>query len=437
MATVNFIRYQKQSAGALIGVKRYVEQKEKTFDGEMQLVSGQNCTPQLADREFIATRNVHRKESPVWFYHYTQSFKPDEPVTGKTTHEIAKEFAARAWPDSEVLIATHIDAAHIHSHFIVNAVCFQTGKMLRQGPNTLKTLRQVSDQICQAHQLSVLPTRQKKQSKGMTGREYRVATKGRSWKFRLINTIDECMRYAKSRAEFISLMRSEGYEVRWTDTRKNITYTTPDGLKCRDDRLHEEKYRKEVMEREFAIRQAIVAGGIKAAQSFGEHANNSAANTASDGKGVGRSAAQGGQVAAPHTGTGGGTAGADGVVGGVSQQEADRGTDAGYGGVAGDASTGWERERAGVFAAEVPTAGDGLRSLQLAGGGHDAHGGDRVGDSLIRLGYHLERLQSDPVVTPRARGDSKALRREREQKIAHGQKPDDFADEQQTWQQTM
>lgn len=437
MATVNFIRYQKQSAGALVGVKRYVEQKEKTLDSEMQLVSGQNCTPQLADREFIATRNVHRKESPVWFYHYTQSFKPDELVNGKTAHEIAKEFAARAWPDSEVLIATHIDAAHIHSHFVVNAVCFQTGKMLRQGPNTLKTLRQVSDQICQAHQLSVLPTKQKKQSKGMTGREYRAAAKGRSWKFRLINTIDECMRYAKSRAEFISLMRSEGYEVRWTDTRKNITYTTPDGLKCRDDRLHEEKYLKEVMEREFAIRQAIVAGGIKAAQSSDEHTNNSAANTASDRGGVERFAAQGGQAAVPHTGAGSGTAGADRAGGGVSQQEADRGVGAGCGGVAGAASTGWERERAGVFAAEIPTADGGLRSLRLAGGGHDTHGGERVGDSLIRLGYHLERLQSNPVVTPRAHGDSKALRREREQKIAHGQKPDDFADERQTWQQTM
>jgi hypothetical protein len=37
-------------------------------------------------------------------------------------------------------------------------------------------------------------------------------------------------------------MRSEGYDVRWTDNRKNITYTTPDGKKCRDDRLHDEKY---------------------------------------------------------------------------------------------------------------------------------------------------------------------------------------------------
>ena len=55
MATVNFIKYKKQSAGALSGVTRYISQDEKTLDENgRQLVSGQNCTPQLADREFQA-----------------------------------------------------------------------------------------------------------------------------------------------------------------------------------------------------------------------------------------------------------------------------------------------------------------------------------------------------------------------------------------------
>ena len=130
MATVNFIKYKKQSAGALSGVTRYISQEEKIRDMDgRQLVSGQNCTPQLADQEFQATRDACRKDSPVWFYHYVQSFSPDEVITGEQAHQLAKEFAARAWPDSEVLIATHLDAEHIHSHFVVNAVCGETGKM--------------------------------------------------------------------------------------------------------------------------------------------------------------------------------------------------------------------------------------------------------------------------------------------------------------------
>ena len=57
MATVTFIKYQKQSAGALRGVAQYVSQDEKTLDESgSQLISGQNCTPQLVSQEFQATR---------------------------------------------------------------------------------------------------------------------------------------------------------------------------------------------------------------------------------------------------------------------------------------------------------------------------------------------------------------------------------------------
>ena len=254
MATVTFIKYAKQSAGALGGVAAYVAQTNKTMqENGRQLVSGQNCTPPLAVREFLTTRAMHRKESPVWFYHYVQSFAPSERVTGELAHEIAKLFAARAWPESEVLIATHIDREHIHSHFIVNSVCYGSGKMLRQGPGTLARLRPISDELCAAHGLSVLP-RQETKTQGLGAREYRSATKGESWKFRLMNTIDECMKYAADKDAFVSLMMSDGYAVRWESGRKYITYTTPDGMKCRDNKLHEEKYCKEAMEHEFRIR---------------------------------------------------------------------------------------------------------------------------------------------------------------------------------------
>ena len=99
MATVTFIRYKSQSAGALHRVAGYVSQKQKTEQEDgWQLVSGQNCTPQLAAQEFIATRQMHRKDSPIWFYHYVQSFSPDEEITGALAHQVAQEFAQQAWP---------------------------------------------------------------------------------------------------------------------------------------------------------------------------------------------------------------------------------------------------------------------------------------------------------------------------------------------------
>ena len=111
----------------------------------------------------------------------------------------------------------------------------------------------------------------------MSGAEYHTALKGQSWKLRLMNTIDECMKYAADRDSFVSLMASEGYAVRWASSRKYITYTTPEGMRCRDSKLHEEKYCKEAMEHEFRIRAELVKrkfhraaetdGGIEADES--------------------------------------------------------------------------------------------------------------------------------------------------------------------------
>lgn len=353
MATVTFIRYKSQSAGALHGVTSYVSQKQKTEQEDgWQLVSGQNCTPQLAAQEFLATRQMHRKDSPVWFYHYVQSFSPDEEITGALAHQVAREFAQQAWPDSEVLIATHTDAEHIHTHFIVNSVCYETGKMLRQGPSTLKNLRSLSDGLCMKHGLSVLPKQQPKKTKGMSSREYRTATKGESWKFRLMNTIDQCMRYASTKEEFIALMRSEGYEVRWTDSRKNITYTTPKGMKCRDDRLHDEKYTKGAMEHEFRIRAALARGGIEAE----EHSAVYDTAELSQQRGVAGTAPTIGRVGAAHGGPHSPSAGGFQSEGAVPHPSTDGGTGAGCGGDTDVAATGWEAEREAFFSAQHQTS---------------------------------------------------------------------------------
>ena len=459
MATVNFIKYKKQSAGALSGVTRYISQDEKTLDENgRQLVSGQNCTPQLAGREFQATRDACRKDSPVWFYHYVQSFSPDEVITGEQAHQLAKEFAAKAWPDGEVLIATHLDAEHIHSHFVVNAVCWESGKMLRQGPNTLRSLRQLSDELCLEHGFSVLPQQKKKQTQGMGAREYRSAAKGQSWKFRLMNTIDQCMRYAATKDEFLSLMESEGYQVRWIDSRKNITYTTPEGMKCRDDRLHEEKYTKEVMEREFRIRAEIVRGRTETAEPAAGTVRTGHAAGRSHEAGLGRPAggthspvpageyqqrpagAPGGQrrpTGGPASGVGptGGAAPHPGPTGGAG---------GGCGPNEGGAETGWEKERAAFFSAQAQTSqtAPARHLLEQSAAGADGPGVDwgRAVGGLVQLGKTLEHdAHADPVrdaTTTHHHGDKKALRKEREKKIAMGHKADDH-EEEQKWEQSM
>ncbi|MEI3142321.1 MAG: relaxase/mobilization nuclease domain-containing protein [Oscillospiraceae bacterium] len=157
----------------------------------------------------------------------------------------------------EVLVCTHVDREHIHSHCVINSVNFETGKKLHMAKEQIQELMRRNDAICLEMGLPVFdaPTQQ---ACGMGGAEYHTALKGQSWKLRLMNTIDECMKCAADKDAFVSLMESEGYAVRWERGRKYITYTTPDGMKCRDNKLHEEKYCKEAMEHEFRIRAELI-----------------------------------------------------------------------------------------------------------------------------------------------------------------------------------
>ena len=260
VATVIYIPEHKQHLSAMRAVMAYCQREDKVWDEQSghSLVSGIHCDGFNAVTEFEATKAAYHKLDGMNFYQYVQSFSPKEPITPAQAHEIAKEFAEKAWPGYEVLVTTHCDAAHIHSHLVINSVSYENGKKLRQDPGTLKKLRQLSDEICQAHGLSVLKPYQSG-GQNLSAREYRTAKKGESWKFRLMYHIGKAMEQSLSREDFIILMKRKGYEVNWTEERKHITFTCPNGMKCRGSRLHHEKYEKEKFENEFAIRQQLTA----------------------------------------------------------------------------------------------------------------------------------------------------------------------------------
>ncbi len=258
MAIVHFVNYKRgtQSRAAMRGVMLYVMQEKKTaWEGGL-LVSGVNCQPQSVCDDFLNTKLLYHKDGGVMFYHMVQSFPKGASVDPRQAHEAARRLA-EYFEGCEVLVCTHVDREHIHSHCVINSVNFETGKKLHMAKEQIQELMRRNDVICQEMGLPVFePTTQ--QARGMSGAEYHTALKGQSWKLRLMNTIDECMKYAADKDAFVSLMASEGYAVRWESGRKYITYTTPDGMRCRDSKLHEEKYCKEAMEHEFRIRAKLV-----------------------------------------------------------------------------------------------------------------------------------------------------------------------------------
>ena len=234
-------------------VMRYVSQVNKTLWNGQQLVSGIGCQPETAFDEFLSTKLLHHKDGGVMFYHMVQSFPKGANIDPRTAHEAARQLAGY-FEGCEVLVCTHVDREHIHSHCIINSVNFETGKKVHMADEQIQELRVRNDQICEELGLPKFQRDEQKRSRGMSNAEYYTADRGESWKFELMRVIDECMRYAGSREEFLALLRSEGYDATWTDSRKNITYTTPEGRKCRDSKLHIEKYLKENMEAEFGYR---------------------------------------------------------------------------------------------------------------------------------------------------------------------------------------
>ena len=251
-----YIPEHRQNRFAMRAVINYCQQEYKTFDNKSkrQLISGVNCDGANSFREFMATKKIYGKDNGFFFYHYTQSFSPKEKITPEQAHKIALEFAEKAWSGHEVLVATHCDREHIHSHFVINSVGFESGKKLRQSPSTLKQLRKLSDEICIAHGLSVLQPYQGGKN-SMSSREYRARLRGNSWKEKLAKDIDTAMSYSGSKDEFIRNMSILGYHMTWTDTRKNITFQCPNGKKCCDDKLHDNKYLKESIESELLQRE--------------------------------------------------------------------------------------------------------------------------------------------------------------------------------------
>ena len=433
---------------------RYTMQNKKTKCDGQQLVTGINCQPESVYADFMTTKRLHHKTDGVLFYHMVQSFPKGEEINPLTAHAAALKLA-EYYEGYEVLVCTHTDREHIHSHFLINSVNFDTGKKLHIAKEQLQELRQRNDQVCMEFSLLVFQPKDRKQkTKTMTVGEYHTAARGQSKKLQLMNIINDCMCHASNRAEFIALMESEGYKVRWETSRRNITYTTPSGWQCRDRLLFGDKYLKENMEYEFRIREEIIYGravgkestyadGTDHAAASGAGADT-ASRSASHKSGVGRFAERPLHTGVPHGETDRLSEENQRTAGAAPDTDAD-GRTAESGEASGaDERTGWETEREAFFsaqhqAAQTESAGHSMDQSAAGPGDPGADWVSAVG-GVVQLGHDLERDQDAAPVrdatTTHYHADSKALRKERQKKIALGHKEDDH-EEEQTWQQTM
>lgn len=242
----HYMKYDTKSKMRFI--LNYVHDPEKT---NLSLQGGTYLmNPEDAYEEFMLTKQLWGKdqEGKRMCMHYIQSFKPGE-VTPELAKELADEFVKqKIFKGFQISYAVHTDKDHIHTHFILNTVNIEDGHKWQLAD--LKILRRESDRLCKKHGLSVVPEREVKKSKSSAQKD--AEKKGTSWKKETQMAVDKALEIAENPTEFFSIMKKQGYQVRWKNEYKYVLFINSDGKKMRNKIFeHPENYTKEEMLKRF------------------------------------------------------------------------------------------------------------------------------------------------------------------------------------------
>ena len=205
----------------------YVTKEEKTED---KLVSGLHCEPDTVKDEMQTGGRTYK--------HFVQSYHKDEKITPEQAHRNALQLAENtsAWKGFEVLVATHKDKKHIHTHFIVNSVNFEDGHKLQWSSADLQELKERCNAQSREQGLHV-----SEKGKTFEGAEREETVAWKKETYQLLKQAEQgkvksyvqdialavldCKETATSRETFLRLMYERGYGVDWQDSHKYITYT--------------------------------------------------------------------------------------------------------------------------------------------------------------------------------------------------------------------
>ena len=183
------------------------------------------------------------------YYHFKISCDPADNPTPQQSHELAEKVAQHLFSAYECVIATHADTDVIHSHIIVNAVSFETGKKLHlnitnNGENSYANCKDVADLIGMEMGFTPLNWRERtaerferldydiaNNSTAKSNAERHIEkrdTQGcASWKDALRQAIDEAKEYCVSRAEFQLYLQDNFGVTIPRNTAKTVSFVHP------------------------------------------------------------------------------------------------------------------------------------------------------------------------------------------------------------------
>ena len=189
----------------------YVLNGDKTQ--EQVLTAHLNCDPGYEYQQMMDTKRELGKLDGRQCYHIIQSFVPGE-ITPELALQIATEFASEYLAGYQVVIGTHTDRHHIHSHILFNSVNDATGEKYHCSKSEYyQQIRAVSDRLCREHGLSVIM--QGDGQKSMSYIEWLRQSKGQpTYRSMLEADLKTSIESANSIGDFFRLMERKGYEIK-------------------------------------------------------------------------------------------------------------------------------------------------------------------------------------------------------------------------------
>ena len=203
---------------------RYILNPDKT-DNRV-LTSSINCMtePEFAYTAMSAVYDQYAKDrfnSPppksgkgtVKAIHYIMSFADSENVTPELAHKIGQALVRKMFGDDVVaVIATHVNAEHIHNHILVCSYSL-SGQKFYDNKATVLKMRETTNGVCRA--FGITPALNfENEGRYMNYSEWQHRKSGTSWKEQIRQEIDRLIPAANDLDELLGTLEERGYTIR-------------------------------------------------------------------------------------------------------------------------------------------------------------------------------------------------------------------------------
>ena len=190
------------------------------------LTSALNCMtePELAYTQMKAVYEQYARrsydapppksgKSAVKAIHYIMSFADSENVTPELAHKIGKAFVRKMFGDDvQAVIATHVDASHVHNHILINSYSL-SGKKYYDNRKTLRQVRETTNGVCRAFGITPALNFENK-GRSISYYEWECNKKGTSWKEHIRNAINSLIPSVSSFDDLMFELERQGFTIK-------------------------------------------------------------------------------------------------------------------------------------------------------------------------------------------------------------------------------